>query len=127
MKNLLLSVLSIVLLTACQKGTTITYTVTNNTGEQITFNTSYYYTAQRTYQTVLNNGETRDILVFGKNEGGFEGGYYAGQYIDSIVGITNTNKRVTKNLLNTDIWHKVSSAKNGTHFFSTTLTENDIQ
>lgn len=127
MKRLILSALSILLLTACEKGTSITYTVTNNTGEQITFNTSYYYTAQRTYQAVLNNGETRDILVFGKNDGGFESGYYAGQYIDSITAITNTGKTVNKNLLDADIWHKVSSSKNGTHYFRTTLNPEDIQ
>lgn len=127
MKKILLGAFAIAALAGCKKGTTITYRVINNSGEQITFTSYYNYTGSGISSTVVNAGDTRDILIMGKADGGFEDGYTAGKYIDSITGLTYTNKKVIKNLTNEGNWSKVTSNKQNLHSFTTEITAKDLK
>ena len=127
MRQILFAILTITLFAACKKGTTITYRVINNSGEQINFISYYDYSGAGTHSAIVNNGDTRDILILSKADGSFDKGYTAGDGIDSIVGITNTGKTVIKDLGDAGTWSKVTTRKQRLHNFTTEITTEDIQ
>ncbi len=127
MKKILSAIFALVLLAGCKKGTTVTYRIINNSGEQITFTSYYDYSSRGSNSTIVNAGDTRDILIIGKADGSFDSGYKAGQNIDSIVGLSYTNKRVTKDLTKADVWSKSTSKKQHLHNFVTEITTKDLQ
>jgi|GEM_PF-4544073 len=127
MKKILTAIFALAVLAGCKKGTTITYRVINNSGEQITFTSYYDYSSMGSNSTIVNAGDTRDILILGKADGNFETGYRAGQDIDSIVGLSYTNKKVTKNLTDAGAWNKSSSKKQHLHTFVTEITAKDLK
>lgn len=127
MKKILFAVIAVTTLAACKKGTTITYRITNNSGEQISFTTYYNYSTAGTHSAIVNNGDTREILIISKTDGRFDKGYDAGDGIDSIVGITHTGKRLHKDLANGAHWSKVTTKKQRLHTLTTEIAPKDIQ
>ena len=127
MKKILYGACAIILLAGCKKGTTITYRVINKSGEQISFTSYYNYTATGVSSTIVNNGDTRDILIMGKGDGSFEKGYTAGKYIDSIKGWSFTGKTVSKNLSDASNWTKVTNTKQNLHSFTTEVSPKDLK
>lgn len=127
MKKILLGVFAVALLAGCKKGTTIIYRVINNSGEQITFTTYYNYSSPGSSTAIVNNGDTRDILILGKADGNFESGYTPSDYIDSIKAKTSTNKMVTKVLTETGSWTLVTSKKQHLHTCTTEITPKDLK
>lgn len=127
MKRVLTAIIAVLLFSACEKGTRITYRVVNNSGAQITFLSYYNWGGQRTQSSVVNTGDTRDILIMGNEKGGFEKDYYAGKYLDSIIGTTNNNKVVVKDLTAKSTWVKTTNGKQGRHVFTTEILPKDIQ
>ena len=128
MKQVLLAAITILVLTGCHKGTTIVYRVINHSGEQVTFTSYYNYNyGPREHVAIVPAGETRDILLFGKETGRFEDDYTAGKYIDSVKGMSNTDKRLTKNLASAGAWTQVTTKKSGLHNFTTEITAKDLQ
>lgn len=127
MKQILFAVLAILLFAACKKGTTITYRVINHSGEQISFTSYYNYSGTGTHSAIVNNGDTREILILSKADGSFDEGYTAGEQVDSIVAITNTGKKVNMDLTNAANWNKVTTKKQRLHTFTAEITSKDIQ
>ena len=127
MKKLVLAATAIVALAACKKGTTITYRVTNNSGEQLTITSYYNYNSQGTSSSVVNSGETRDIMILSKSSGSFESGYAAGQDVDSVTGYSNTGKMLAKDLSKEANWSKSTSKKQHLHTFTTEITAQDLK
>src|SRR5690606_1386642 len=115
MRKILSGIFTIIILAGCKKGTTITYSVVNNSGEQITFTSYYDYTGRGSNSTIVNPGDTRDILIMGNGDGKFESNYTAGEDIDSITGISNTGKMLTKDLTEATNWGKVTTKKQHLH------------
>lgn len=127
MKKILLGVFAIVMLAGCKQGTTISYRVINNSGEQISFTSYYNYTSSGSSSAIVNNGDTREILILGKKDGKFESDYIAGEYIDSITGLSNTNKMLTKDLTNKANWSKTTTTKQHLHSFTAEITAADLK
>ncbi|MCB9047153.1 MAG: hypothetical protein H6550_13555 [Chitinophagales bacterium] len=127
MKKILTGVFALMILAGCKKGTTITYRVINHSGEQITFTSYYDYSSRGSSSAIVNNGDTRDILIMGKADGSFESDYQAGEYIDSIKGISNTNKMVTKDLTKASNWSKVTTKKQRLHTFTAEIKAADLK
>lgn len=127
MRKILPLLIAVLFVAACNKGTTITYKVINNTGEQLTIVSYYSHYTQGKQSTVINNGDTRDIMILSTADDKFEEGYTAGTGIDSVTGSTNTGKILTKNLALQNSWNRSSNKKQGLHNFTTVLSANDIQ
>lgn len=127
MKKIFTGILAIALLSGCKKGTTITYQVINNSGEQVTLTSYYSYNSKGQQSTIINNGDTREIMILSKADGGFEENYTAGSDVDSITGKSNEGKTLIRDLSKENCWRKVSNKKHNQHTFTTELTAVDFQ
>lgn len=127
MRKILAGLAAIVVLAGCQKGTLITYSVINNSGEQITFTSYYHYNTSGTNSSIVNTGDTRDILILSKSDGTFDEGYKAGTGIDSIVGISNTGKRVMLKMTEPATWSQITTKKQHLHTFTTEVKPKDLK
>lgn len=127
MKKILQGIIVILALSGCKKGTTITYHVINNSGEQVSIVSYYNYNSRGQEATVINNGDERDIMILSKPDGSFDRNYKACQGIDSITGISSSGKIMVKDLMNPNSWKELTTSRQRLHTFTASLNAKDLQ